>query len=413
MKKLFVFLLVPIMASLLALGAFAADISPAIAILRSKMSMKKTCVGQNALVFMRSDFEDLIGASVDEITVVSTPDSAAGSLTLNGEPVEAGDVIRFEDAPTLLFAPTDDFCGTGGATAVFGIGGYEYDCVIYASRSLNFAPAAEGCAVSCIAGVSVYSELTSSDPENDEVTYKIVDYARHGTVRLDSRTGAFSYTPNAAHIGGDSFTFAVTDSFGNVSAPAKVEVRTKMNTSGTVYDDMACSAAHIAAVKMAENNVIAGEKIGDKQYFYPEKEVSRIEFLIMAMDAMDIKKTDAPILDTGFADDGMLTSYEKKYVATAANIGMITGVDTDAGMCFEPNRTITLGEAATIMARISSYFELGISASVPASTYSGGVVDAEGMTAMRTLGIIPDGEPSDAVTREMTASSLWALMNAK
>ena len=35
------------------------------------------------------------------------------------------------------------------------------------------------------------------------------------------------------------------------------------------------------------------------------------------------------------------------------------------------------------------------------------------MTAMRTLGIIPDGEPSDAVTREMTASSLWALMNAK
>ncbi|MGH8272991.1 MAG: Ig-like domain-containing protein [Gammaproteobacteria bacterium] len=54
--------------------------------------------------------------------------------------------------------------------------------------------------------------LKASDPDGDPLTFNIVDKPMHGTVALDAQdTGSYTYTPNDAYIGSDSFTFKAND----------------------------------------------------------------------------------------------------------------------------------------------------------------------------------------------------------
>ncbi len=67
---------------------------------------------------------------------------------------------------------------------------------------------------------------TDSDPTADG-TYTVSQYsgASDGTLTLDANgDGGFTYVPDAGFVGTDSFQFTLTDSDGNVSAPATVTI---------------------------------------------------------------------------------------------------------------------------------------------------------------------------------------------
>jgi hypothetical protein len=53
--------------------------------------------------------------------------------------------------------------------------------------------------------------LTGSDPNGDPLTYAIMVSPQHGTVTIDTATGATSYVPNSAYVGTDSLTYSVSD----------------------------------------------------------------------------------------------------------------------------------------------------------------------------------------------------------
>ena len=96
------------------------------------------------------------------------------------------------------------------------------------------------------------------------------------------KDGSYCYTANEGASGEDSFTYVAVDPYGNRSEPTEITINTVKNESGIVYADLDAGEAH-AAVLLASKGALVGEKIGSDWYFYPEKTVTRSEFLMMAM----------------------------------------------------------------------------------------------------------------------------------
>ena len=123
-------------------------------------------------------------------------------------------------------------------------------------------------------GIPVQGQFLASDSEGEDMTFTLVEEPRKGTVTIQGAD--FTYTPDEGVTGGDSFTYAATDSAGHVSQPATVTVTIEKTKSGVTYADTEGSSAAAAAQHLAEAGIFTGTKIGDQYYFQPDAEVSRI-----------------------------------------------------------------------------------------------------------------------------------------
>ena len=181
------------------------------------------------------------------------------------------------------------------------------------------------------------------------LTFAVVDQPSRGTVEVEGDT--FVYTPKAGKTGKDSFTYTVTDAQGRTSQPAAVSVVIEKRRSQVTYRDMEGRSGYAAAVALAENGVYVGRQIGRDWFFDPDVQVTRSEFLSMAMEAAKIA-VDPAVGLTGFADDGSIPTWAKGYASAAAREGLIQGVATQEGVMFRGESAITLEEAAAIMDRL-------------------------------------------------------------
>ena len=86
-----------------------------------------------------------------------------------------------------------------------------------------------------------------------------------------------------------------------------------------------------------------------------EKQVSRIDFLIYAMNASGLDKNLEYTLDSGFFDDGEMTGYQKSYVSLAREMGIVSGKSCDGEIYFYPEEAITVGEAANILNNVLNF----------------------------------------------------------
>lgn len=408
MKKIAIFILALVFACTLTTAVCGAELSPAISVIRSNRVLTKTCVAKNPVMLCASDIDGAFCEKAEKITVVSLPDIGDGILTLSGEAVIVGDEIKRDDMSSLAFCPSSEH-GGGYATFKFTIDDdeTERECMIYFTDSLNFAPTADDGYESGVAGVSVWARLCGTDPDGDEVTYKITSYPKNGTVSLDRETGELVYTADSGYIGSDSLLFVACDKYGNVSTEAKMKFVTKMNESGVVYSDMKNSSAHLAAVKMAENGIVIGEKIGEEMYFYPDGAVCRFDLLKMALKTAGANVDLYDISDTGFADNDELTLRARAYINSAKKCGI--SVFDIFGESFDGERTITYDEASSLVAEL--FCSRGILGETEASA-----VDVGGSSAyaiMEKLGVPSCADGSAGVDRATAVKMLYALLLAK
>ena len=112
---------------------------------------------------------------------------------------------------------------------------------------------------------------------------------------------------------------------------------------------------------MTQAGIMSGTKIGNADYFYPAREVSRAEFTAMAMNAAGITKLNDSGAKTVFLDDDKIDSSFKPYIAAAYELGYIKGLEIDGKLYFQPERAITRAEAASILSNM-------LDASVPTVT---------------------------------------------
>ena len=110
-----------------------------------------------------------------------------------------------------------------GTTLVFGAdeGGKGTVNVLNLVDYINDAPIAIANAASTLRNESTSITLMGSDPENDNITFNIVQQTTSGTISLvGSKT---TYTPNTDFVGQDSFSFTVSDG-SSVSSPTTVPI---------------------------------------------------------------------------------------------------------------------------------------------------------------------------------------------
>ena len=413
MKKIGFFGLLIFWVLCLGITANGAVLSPAITVMQDDFEMIKTGVGINTVSFGEEDFEALLGTSdFTGIRLQSLPAASDGVLKFGMKTLEQGDVIEREMLAALRFIPAEE-----GKTAVFHFLplGTEYDkpflCTIYMLDTLNFAPTAKSAELTAKENIPVYANLKASDPDGDQITYHLEDAPKNGTLTL-SKDGKVLYTANENSAGTDRFSYYVSDCYGNRSESAIVSITTTENVGGIVYSDLKNEKCALAAVVLAEKGVLVGEKLGDEWNFYPEKTVTRADFLMMAMKMCEIDTTLMSSNQSNFADSESFTDMQNRYIATAERMGLVIGLNTEEGRCFCPNEFITSEQASTLLGRMAEYKELSFGESVTASIDEEGVISDEGLSMLASVGLLADEDRNAVLTRASAAELLYVLISA-
>ena len=413
MKKIGFFGLLIFWVLCLGVTVNGAMLSPAISVMQEDFEMIKTGVGINTVSFGEEDFKDLLGNSdFTGIKVQSLPDESDGVLKLGTKTIVKGDVIAREMLAALRFIPAEE-----GKTAVFHFlpQGTAYEkpflCTVYMLDTLNFAPTAKASVLTAKENIPVYASLHASDPDGDEIIYHLAEAPKNGTLTL-SEDGKILYTAYENGAGSDRFSYYVSDCYGNRSDPVFVSVNTTANASGILYSDLKDKECALPAAILAEKGAFIGEKLGEEWNFYPEKTVTRADFLMMAMRMCDIDTSLLASNQSNFADRASFTDTQNRYIATAARMGLVIGLDTENGRCFCPDEAITSEQASTLLGRIAQYRKLSFGEAVAASIDEDGVISDEGLSLLASVGLLADTERKAVLTRASAAELLYVLTSA-
>ena len=403
----------------IAAGAATAHFGYGAQVVASDVDMIKTGLSGKKLCFSDADFKAaLCLTDFDTITITKIPSSTEGTLLLGGRRVGEGRVIKRKNLGSLVFVPASD--SVKECRFAFTVDGYaggaEIECIMKFLNKVNYGPEATDETVSASSvktqeSISVYGNLVACDPEGDALKYMIVSYPKRGIIEIsDEETGRYCYTPNDGFTGTDKFTYVARDEYGNYSEPITVKVRVTERMCDTEYVDMEERAEYNAAVAMTAMGIMSGKMLGDDMYFMPDEEVSRSEFVAMAMKSCSIRP-DSTLTSTYFDDDADISSSLKGYVATAQRIGLINGDFKDGKLLFSPNEAITKYEAAKIMATLIGADAEG-EESVFATDDEVPVWARAGVYAMCSLGIFDLDEganPTGNVTRADVANYLYKM----
>ena len=330
-------------------------LSPALNCLAEESAMAKSTIKGNAISFSAEDFARAVNSdSVSNITITSAPPVTHGELRVGSTVISGKQTLSASSISLMTFHPSESITKSEFRVRIDD-SPYELCCKLYVLDAQNYAPTLStapktALEVSTHENVTYYGTLPCYDPDGDSTYIEIVSYPEKGLLVLEDRTtGTYRYIPYESSTGKDSFTYVARDIYGNYSASASVSLKINKTQTPTIYVDLADSPYHNSALTMTEKNIMSGTQVGASVYFYPDKAVSRAEFLVMAMNSAGITDVNSAT-QTVFADDADIPSQMKSYIATASELGYIKGSDIDGKLCFEPNREITRAEAAVMLA---------------------------------------------------------------
>lgn len=307
------------------------------------------------IFFTREDFSERVSGeeALSGIVVDALPES--GTLCLAGEALPAGSAVPAERLGALCFVPEigqeTHTCFT--FRPIFsesGAGETAVTVSLNLSEEENHPPVAVALSCETYADLPLAAALRAVDPEGDPCTFEIVAQGKRGTARTNA--DGFVYAPQG-RAGRDSFTYVATDCYGNRSQPATVTVSVfkRAPRERFTYTDLSGHPAHYAAIRLREAGVFSGEIIGADAFFYPEKPVTRAEFLALAASVAQLP-LPASAVSTGLADNDEIPAWAQSYVAAGLTGGIVRGISDGRGnRTFRGSQTISRGEAAVILDR--------------------------------------------------------------
>ncbi|MBE6553537.1 MAG: hypothetical protein E7666_04250 [Ruminococcaceae bacterium] len=394
-------------------------VSYGIHILAAQTDMAVSAPVGNEIIFSADAFARALNLSeVRYITVKSLPANTDGELLLGSTRIAAGQTVSAQNLPYMSFsAAADDmthsyftFTANGSPTVMV--------CNLYFMSEVNYTPTvsmASGLTLnaSTYKGLALHGRLSAYDPDGDSLIYEIVSYPQNGAVLLtDREQGTYVYTPNAGYVGSDRFSYIARDKYGNYSASATVRLRVEQAGTAITYADMKDSAAYVSAIALTEAGVMSGTQVGSAYYFYPEESVSRVEFLVMAMNAVGV--TEVPACDaTVFADDADIEPSMKGYVHTAYELGYISGSLSGGVLSFLPDEAITRAQAAVILANMVGVSDIAVTPTFNDQSEIP-VWAKDAIYSLHAVGIMGEESgyitPTAKITRAQTAQMLAAAM---
>lgn len=337
-------------------------LSPALNVISAKHGMSKWTLCGNDIYFCEDDFCRALNlAEIPYITVTKLPEKEFGALVLGSTPVSEGQVLSASNLALMKYVPADDGAAASSSSFEFTCGENIYTtvCSLYIIEKNNFAPTvssknASSLACGTFSGITTHGSMSAYDPEGDALTFEIVEYPKNGYLKVSDPSGgncSYTYTPKEKYSGMDSFKYVAIDKYGNYSASTTVSITVNKRKTNVVFSDLDDSKYQSYAVSVTEAGIMSGTQIGNGYYFYPDQSVSRIEFLVMAMNAAGITEV-ANVKDTGFCDDADIPSAMKGYAAVAYRLGYLHGTVENGELCFKPHEAITRAEAAYILCNL-------------------------------------------------------------
>ena len=337
------------------------------------------------------------------VCITALPDVSTGTVMLGNRVLRAGDILTAgqleqltlhplrteEDAQdTISYLPIYENRVEKSATMTIAIRGKE-----------DKAPTAQDLSIETYKNLPNDGVLKASDPEGEALTFTVVRGPKRGTVELKA-DGTFTYTPKKNKVGVDSFTYTAADPTGNVSRTATVTVQILKPSDSRKYTDTVGLDSRFEAEWLRNTGLFVGEEVGGNACFYPDKTVTREEFLAMVVKLLDIPTDNAESMELPAGTPAWL----KPYMVAAQRSGLMAGWQDTADL----SQPITGAEAAVMLQNV---LDLSVSSEVVEQTAAN---DTEvptwayaSLTVMAENGIELDANAS--LTREAAAEALYQV----
>ena len=266
-----------------------------------------------------------------------------GAVYLGNRLLQPGDILTAEQVEQMTFTPVRTQEDTVAQVSYLPIYENRVEKVAVMTISIrgkeDKVPTAEDSLLETYKNLPVEGKLKASDPEGEKLTYTLVRSSKRGEVEL-REDGSFLYTPKKNKVGVDSFTYTATDPQGNVSRTATVTVQILKPTDARQYTDTVGLDCRFAAEWMKNTGLFVGEKVAGEECFYPEKTVSRAEFLTMLIKTLDIPTEESAELSVD------APTWLRPYLAAAMRAGLTDGIETQETSWQQP---VTGAEAAVMV----------------------------------------------------------------
>lgn len=314
--------------------------------------------GNAVYCFQTGDFFDSSEQPLQGVFVTAVPDAAVGVLYLENRVIHAGDMLTAEQITRMTFRPADnedreaELC----YLPVFrDTVEPEAQMTIRIRGTQNKVPEVRDISLETYKNLEKSEVLPVSDPEGQTLSYTVTRQPRRGSVELHD-DGTFTYTPKKNKVGKDAFSFTATDAAGGVSQEATVTIRILKPLDDKAYTDMRGASSEFEALWLKNTGIFSGVEIAGQECFGPEEQVSRGEFLAMAMELLEIPLVRTPV-SSGFADEAGAPAWLKPYLVTAMRLGLVEGCASDVGLVFRPQDPVTGAEAARMLQNVLSLQE--------------------------------------------------------
>ena len=290
-----------------------------------------------AYCFSTADFAEGEEA-ISGICITGLPASDAGTVMLGSRVLRSGDILTADQVAQMTFAPLQTREDKVAQVTYLPIFEDRVEAAAVMTLSIrgkeNKAPVAQDSALETYKNLSNEGKLLASDPEEQPLTYSLLRQPRRGTVEL-REDGSFTYTPKKNKVGVDSFTFTAADPAGNVSREATVTVQILKPVDAMLYRDTAGADCRFSAQWLRNTGLFSGEQVGGEAFFYPDKTVTRGEFLSMLVNLLEIpvEEVDAP-------------DWVQPYLDAAIRSGLVTGWQQES---FNMTEAITGAETAVAL----------------------------------------------------------------
>ena len=351
--------------------------------------------------FTAADFsaeEEIVG-----ICITQLPDPDTGTAMLNHRVLREGDILTADQVAQMTFLPLRTQEDATATVTYLPI----YENRVEKSTTMSIAirgkadksPVAEDFAIETYKNLPNTGALKVSDPEGQSLTYTLVRGPKRGEVSI-REDGSFTYTPKKNKVGVDSFVYTAADPAGNVSRQATVTVQILKPSDKNQYTDTVGMDCRFEAEWLKNTGLFTGEKVGGESCFFPEKTVSRGDFLTMAVKALDIpvEQTDY----SGIPDDVPL--WLKPYVGAAIRSGLLEGWPQTETGSFDMDSPITELEAAVLL---QNALDLSMAETSAESSQDLPVWAADSVAVMNQYGVALGSE--SPLTRAQAAEVLYQI----
>ena len=380
------------------------DRPPAFSILQKQLTLNKHSEKGETATFKKEDFKTLVGEELTYIKISSLPEASVGSLIYKGASVTLGQTVPASSLEYLKFIPNGavESASFGFSCDAKGFKGRDMTCEITFSDEKNLAPVVSDSSIKTVSGIGCKAKLDINEPNGDAFTVNVLTYPRDGAISIDS-DGTVTYVPNSDFSGKDTLVYTVTDRFGEVSSRATLAITVEKNANNILFADMDGNANHLSAYRVCTNDVMVYRVADGKYYFDPEAPVSKIEFLVMMMNAAGLDADIAAVADSAVSDDNALSSGLKGYLS-AANEQELIKLNNGA---FSPYSKITVADAAYMVSAALKLPDIG-SESVEAGSYDRTL---SAILAANKAGFFESADPSHTLTKQETAAVLCKMID--